>query len=201
MSWWRGRDGAGDPLVWREALTSEFARAEQEGLLRYATCARVDDQSTEALFLTARCLYARCYSPISQQSYGPLTVIPLDRVILAGPIGRARTTRWGLVVDEPEADVEMGQQPVSAYAYGPLDGRSHAREFAAELRRVLPAGRFGVLRDETAAPGSTRPVETGLLVSATADAPGLRRRLERSWVVLDARSRGVPIPERDLAGG
>jgi hypothetical protein len=203
MSWLTGKSAvksrAGDMTPWREALTSEFARAEQDGPLRYGHYDRLGGERIEAVFLTRRSIYIRCYSPISERYYGPLTIVPLDLVLVVGPIGAADSTRWGLVVTDPGADVERGEQPLAAYAYEgvPARGaRARAQDLVGELRELIPAGRFRVRPSSASIPESARQLEVGLLLAATAGTPDLRSDLERSWEVLDARSRGLPVPVR-----
>lgn len=203
MSWLTGRSAVksrpDDMTAWRDALTSEFAHAEQDGPLRFGHFDRLDGGRIEAVFLTRRSLYVRCYSPISETYYGPLTIVPLDLVLVAGPIGAGDPPRWGLVVAVPGADVERGEQPLTAYAYEALTARAaraRAQDLVAELRGLVPAGRFRVLPAAGSGPDPARELDEGLLLAATADAPDLRSDLQRSWQVLDARSRGLPVPER-----
>ncbi|GAA1946134.1 hypothetical protein GCM10009798_01380 [Nocardioides panacihumi] len=187
-----------DTEVWREATAGEFPQAEQDGLLRHELYDRIDEQRVEGVFLTRRSIYARSFSPISEKYYGPLTHVPLDRILWAGPIGAADSARWGLVVAEPDADVERGEQPLTAYAYecgSTRAARARSQDFVAALRDVIPTDLFRIL-DSPQAADSARKYEAGLLLSATVDAPDLRRDLERSWEVLDARSRGLPVPTR-----
>ncbi|GAB7003331.1 hypothetical protein JCM18899A_08020 [Nocardioides sp. AN3] len=203
MSWLKGKSAAkpraDEMAAWCEALGSDVGSAEQEGLVRYGHFERIGGQTIDGVFLTGRHIYLRSYSPISQRYYGPLTIVPLDLVVVAGPLDSAGSSRWGLAVAVPGADVEKGVQPLTGYAFEGLTTKaavSRPQDVVAELRKLLAEGRVRVLSDATPAAGSARSVEAALLLSATADDPRLRSDLERSWLVLDARSRGLPVPDR-----
>ena len=201
MSWFTGRSveksRAGDISVWRDALADELARAEQDGPLAFGHYDRIGGDRAETVLLTRRCVYVRSYNRLFESHYGSLTVLPLDRVVVAGPIGAADSRLWSLVVADPAADIEMGEQPLVAYVYeclGDRAARALARDFVAQLRGLVPASRFRTFPETPSIPGPRRPVESAILLSATVDDPDLRSDLERSWTVLDARSRGLPIP-------
>jgi hypothetical protein len=204
VSWLTGRSEksrTSNVSFWQESLMGEFAQAEQDGLLTYGNYDRVAGATVETVFLTRRSLYARCYNELFASCYGPITIVPLDRIVVAGPIGRRSCARWGVVVDNPDADVERGQEPLVAYAYECRDRKgagATGRDFVSALRAQIPAGRFRLLpgAPTTADPGRAQEVE--LLMAATLDDPARRSDLERAWEVLGARSRGMPVPDRTV---
>jgi hypothetical protein len=204
VSWFTGKSaakGRGDDVaLWSEGLGTEFAQAQREGLLRWGSFERLGGQRIETVFLTRRTIFVRSYNVVARCHYGPLTVVPLDRILVAGRIGaRSGSTRWGFVIAAPDANVERGEEPLSVYAYDCRHAGATptlSRHFVAGLRRVMPASRFRVLPAPSGGVESARLVDEAILLAATFDSPALRSDLERAWEVLDARSRGLPVPHR-----